>query len=197
MWLRCFTMICPKGPIFMMFWNCSYMSLRVNCPAGQRSQVSAHTRTAGSPRRWATSVLYIYCPQGSNIHSMTPTVPWVTCSRWWCHVTVSYRVSVCRSAPRCRPVSARSLCQSAPRCRPFLTGRGKLTEVSMAMVILTASYNVAMLCPAHVWKLCVNNVLLLLLLRLDWHQTLVILIWLRVSFHVFYLYWVNMFWCVQ
>lgn len=46
MWLRCFTMICPKGPISMMFWNCSYMSLRVNCPAGQRSQVSAHTHNA-------------------------------------------------------------------------------------------------------------------------------------------------------
>lgn len=26
------TIICEKGPIFMMFWNCSYMSLSVNCP---------------------------------------------------------------------------------------------------------------------------------------------------------------------
>ena len=26
------TMICPKGPIFMMFWNCSYMSRKVNWP---------------------------------------------------------------------------------------------------------------------------------------------------------------------
>lgn len=29
------TIICPNGPIFMMFWNCSYMSLRVNWPVGK------------------------------------------------------------------------------------------------------------------------------------------------------------------
>lgn len=28
-------MIWPNGPIFMMFWNCSYMSRRVNWPAVQ------------------------------------------------------------------------------------------------------------------------------------------------------------------
>jgi len=36
--LRCthrqqlFTMIWPNGPIFMIFWNCSYMSRNVNWP---------------------------------------------------------------------------------------------------------------------------------------------------------------------
>lgn len=38
-------MICPNGPIFMMFWNCSYMSLRVNWPAGQSSEVSRAPNT--------------------------------------------------------------------------------------------------------------------------------------------------------
>lgn len=26
------TIICPNGPIFMIFWNCSYMSLKLNTP---------------------------------------------------------------------------------------------------------------------------------------------------------------------
>ena len=40
MWITSLTMIWLKGPIFMMFWNCSYMSRRVNWPVWKSEGIS-------------------------------------------------------------------------------------------------------------------------------------------------------------
>ena len=38
-YINILTIICPNGPIFMIFWNCSYMSLRLNTP-GEKTHFS-------------------------------------------------------------------------------------------------------------------------------------------------------------
>lgn len=83
LWVCVCTIICPNGPIFMMFWNCSYMSLRVNWPAGalgQRSNILIHVRLVSGDASYHASA----CQSALHCHLVS--------GRW-----------LCRSNPQCLP----------------------------------------------------------------------------------------------
>ena len=102
----------------------------------------------------------VYCSHNALCHM---------CQSWECTAVMSQssesdHVSVCRSAPRCRPVSARSLCRSNPRCLPSLAGSHTHGYHGNTQRNTTLS-DVPMLCIVSGW---VNNRLPSSLLMNGW-----------------------------
>ena len=89
MWITWLTMIWLKGPIFMMFWNCSYMSRRVNWPMGKSEGISMVWSV-----RWSIRVREWGCEESEEVRVWGE---WGSegVMEWWC-AGGSEEVRVCR-----------------------------------------------------------------------------------------------------
>ena len=136
MWITWLTMIWLKGPIFMMFWNCSYMSRRVNWPVGKEwgyihglvSEVKYKSEGVRVWGEWGSEgVMEWWCAGGSEEVRVCRVRVWWNdgVQEWWsegvraCR-SVTYHASTCQSTPHFHPTSVHWLLTLIPQCLPYL-----------------------------------------------------------------------------
>ena len=137
MWIMWLTMIWLKGPIFIMFWNCSYMSRRVNWPEWKEWKYIHRWWRDGCEEQSEGTVQECGCNGVREWDVQECGCDGVRECR-----SATYHASTCQSTPHFHPTSVHWLSTLTPRCLPYLQRTQQVKLLLKLMTMMIASENI-------------------------------------------------------